>query len=250
MSRGSGRVPAEARQRATVDPLRPVVRRKLYEELVQRLRAYIEEAGLQPGDRLLSERELAARLDVSRNTLTQAIAVLEVQGFVQAKHGGGLYLVRGDLRVEPIEALLARQQRLPDILDAREALETKLAELAAQRRSAEDVAALDAALEFMAAEVAAGGLGEQGDLMFHRAVVAAAHSPVLAAFYDQLSRQIAETRLESLRQPMRPPRSLRQHHQIAKAIGLGDGKRAAAAARRHVEAVRKVRLLTWKPDVG
>lgn len=140
------------------------MRRKLYEELIERLRAYVREAGLVPGDRLPSERELAVRLGVSRNSLTQAIVVLEVQGFVRAKHGGGLYLMRDNLKVEPIEALLARRQRLPDILDAREALETKLAELAAQRRSAEDMVALDRALELMEAEMAAGGLGEQGDL--------------------------------------------------------------------------------------
>lgn len=231
-----------------VDSLRPVVRRKLYEELIDRLRAYVTEAGLKPGDRLPSERELAARLDVSRNSLTQAIAVLEVQGFVQARHGGGLYLVRDNLPVEPIEALLARQQRLPDVLDAREALETKLAELAARRHTAEDLLVFDKALEAMAADVTTGGLGDQGDQVFHRAVVAAAHSPVLAALYDQLAFQIAETRLESLRQPGRPPRSLRQHQQIAAAIRSGDPRRAASAARHHVETVRKVRLLTWQPD--
>lgn len=233
-----------------VDSLRPVVRRKLYEELIERLRAYVREVGLKPGDRLPSERELAARLGVSRNSLTQAIVVLEVQGFVQAKHGGGVYLVRDNLPVEPIEALLARQQRLPDVLDAREALETKLAELAARRHTADDLVVFDEALEAMAADVATGGLGEQDDQKFHRAVVAAAHSPVLAALYDQLAFQIAETRLESLRQPGRPPRSLHQHQQIAAAIRSGDPKRAASAARHHVETVSKVRLLTWQPDAG
>ena len=65
------------------EALRPVERPRLYEQLVHRLREYIEEAGLKTGDRLPSERELAERLGVSRNTLKQATVALEVQGLVE-----------------------------------------------------------------------------------------------------------------------------------------------------------------------
>jgi GntR family transcriptional regulator, transcriptional repressor for pyruvate dehydrogenase complex len=230
------------------DALRPVSRQRLYEHLVERLRAHVAEARLRTGDRLPPERELAERLGVSRASIKQAILVLEVQGLVEVRHGGGTYLRRDDLAVEPVDALLDRKRRLPDVLEAREALEVKLAELAAERRSDNDIAAMDAALAEMGRAVTAGELGDEGDRRFHESVAAAAHNPILVSFMRQIAPQVAESRVESLRQPGRPARSLAQHERIAAAIRAGDPRRAAAAMRRHVATVSKVRLLTWAPD--
>lgn len=133
------------------------------------------------------------------------------------------------------------------MLEAREALETKLAELAATRRTETDLTALRAALAHMAGEIASGGHGEEGDRLFHAAVTEAYHSPLLAEFMASLTDQITESRRESLRQPGRPDRSLAQHHAILDAIEAGEAKRAAAAMRRHVRTVAKVRLLEWEP---
>ncbi|MFI7384889.1 FadR/GntR family transcriptional regulator [Streptomyces sp. NPDC049813] len=234
------------------DALRPMTARpRLYEQVLDRLRTYVAEGGLRTGDRLPTERDLAARLGVSRASVKQAIVVLEVQGLVEARHGGGTYLMRDsldDVVVEPVESLVARKKRLPDVLEAREALETKLAELAAERRTDADLAALRAALDTMARDIAAGGLGIEGDRLFHAAVTAAAHSALLAEFMRQIDAPVAESRTESLRQPRRPGRSLAQHRAILGAIEAGQGRGAAAAMRRHVRSVAKVRLLEWDPD--
>lgn len=230
------------------DALRPMARPRLYEQVIERLREYVAHERLRAGDRLPAERDLAQRLGVSRASVKQAIVVLEVQGLVETRHGGGSYLLHDTLDVEPVEQLVARRQRLPDVLDAREAIETKLAELAAARRTAEDLDALEAALNHMRAEIDAGGHGTEGDRRFHAAVTAAARSTLLAEFMRSISEQIAESRAESLRQPGRPHRSLRQHQAIFDAISLGDPARAATAMRRHVRTVAKVRLLDWNPD--
>ncbi|MFE6488584.1 FadR/GntR family transcriptional regulator, partial [Streptomyces sp. NPDC057757] len=204
--------------------------------------------GLGAGDRLPPERDLAARLGVSRASVKQAIVVLEVQGLVEVRHGGGTYLVRDTLDAEPVEQLVDRRRRLPDVLDAREALETKLAALAAERRTDEDVAAIDSALAHMRAEITAGGHGVEGDRLFHAAVTAAGHSGILAEFMRSIAEQIAESRHESLRQPGRPARSLTQHRAIFDAIVAQQPGRAAAAMRRHVRTVARVRLLDWDPE--
>ncbi|TDC11346.1 FadR family transcriptional regulator [Streptomyces sp. 8K308] len=230
------------------EALRPMSRPRLYEQVVDRLRSYVGEAGLRAGDRLPAERDLAQRLGVSRASVKQAIVVLEVQGLVEVRHGGGTYLRRDSLDAEPVERLVERRRRLPDVLEAREALETKLAELAAERRTAEDLAALRAALDHMSEEIGAGGDGVEGDRRFHEAVTAAAHSGLLAEFMRSIAEQIAESRTESLRQPGRPARSLAQHRAILEAIESAHPKAAAAAMRRHVRTVAKVRLLTWEPD--
>ena len=122
------------------DALRPLNRPKLYEQVVVRLREHVAASDLDVGDRLPPERELAERLGVSRASVRQAIVVLEVQGLVEVRHGGGTYLRERVLDSEPVEELVARRRRLPDVLEAREARETKLAELAAQRRTDDDLA--------------------------------------------------------------------------------------------------------------
>ena len=229
------------------EALRPVSRQRLYEQVVEQLRLYVIEQGLRAGDRLPPERELAARLGVSRVSVKQAIVVLKVQGLVDTRHGGGTYLRQDSLHVEPVETLMERKRRLPDVLEAREALETKLAELAARRRTAEDLAEIDEALSQMRQQIDAGERGLEGDRRFHAAVTAAARSALLAQFMRSIAEQIAESRQESLRQPGRPLRSLGQHRRIADAIRAGDPRAAASAMRRHVRTVSRVRLLGWEP---
>ncbi len=222
--------------------LRPVERYPLYEQLVRRLLDHIEEAGLVPGQQLPSERELATRLGVSRTSVRQALVALEVQGVVGRRHGGGTFLVSPD-RDDTVAALRKRRQRLPDVLEAREALEVKIAELAAARRTDSDLAAITRALDRMADDIAAGGYGVQGDARFHAAVATAAHNQLLVDIMAHLSDLISETRIESLTQPGRPPRSLESHRRIADAIAARDGRKAASAMRAHVRLVGRVMLL-------
>jgi GntR family transcriptional repressor for pyruvate dehydrogenase complex len=231
-------------------PLRPLTRSRLYERVVERLRELIAERGLRAGDKLPAERELADRLGVSRASIRQAVVVLEVQGIVEVRHGGGTYLRRDRPDGESLDELVERRRRLPDVLDAREGLETKLAELAAQRRDEADLAEIEAALERMREQIAAGGRGEEGDRRFHAAVTAAARSGLLAEFMRTIESSITESRRESLRQPDRPPRSLAQHERIAAAIRAGDPDEARTAMRQHLATVRRVRLLQWEPPTN
>lgn len=231
------------------EALVPLARTPLYERLVERLRDYVREAGLRSGDRLPAERALAGQLGVSRATLKQAIVALEVQGLVEVRHGGGTFLRADDLRPAPLETVLDRRRRLPDILDAREALEVKLAELAAERRTDDDIQAIDEALGVMAGEVEAGGPGFDGDAAFHAAITRAAHSGLLARMMHDLAQDILETRTESLTQSGRPARSLAQHRAVAEAVRDMDAHGAGLAMRRHLRSVRDVKLLHWRPPV-
>lgn len=230
------------------DPLRPVTRPRLYEQLVGRLVAHIEESGLLPGQRLPTERDLARRLGVSRASVAQALVALEVQGVVSVRQGDGIYLVRRVDRRESVQELVKRRQQLPDILEAREAIEVKITALAAERRTEADLSAIEAALDLMEQEVAAGEHGFDGDMAFHSAVTTAAHNDVLAGLMELLATAIAETRRESLSQPGRPPKSLAGHRAIAEAIRVGDPKAATRAARKHIQLVANVALLRWGAD--
>lgn len=230
-----------------VSALTPIARKPLYERLVEHLRAYVAEAGLSAGSRLPSERELAERLGVSRASVRQAIVALEVQGMVEVRHGEGAFLRVGSLDLVPMSKLLELKRRLPDIIDAREALEVKLAELAAHRHDDADIERCKDALAMMASEIEDGDSGEEGDQAFHQSVVSAARSELLARMYQVILDDIATSRHESLSQVGRPEESLKQHQRIFEAIRDGDGSAAAAAMRRHLKSVGSVKLLSWSP---
>jgi GntR family transcriptional repressor for pyruvate dehydrogenase complex len=227
--------------------LSPVGRVPLYELLVQRLRDHVIEAGLKAGDKLPPERVLAEELGVSRASVRQAIVALEVQGLIEVRHGGGSFLRRDDLNPVPLAQVMDLQRRLPDILDTREALEVKLAELAAERHTDDDLVAINAALDLMADAIAHGRSGSDGDAAFHAAITAAARSPLLAEIMRQLAGDITVSRNESLAQVGRPSASLSQHRMIAAAIAHSDGKLARKSMRHHLKSVRDVKLLHWAP---
>jgi GntR family transcriptional repressor for pyruvate dehydrogenase complex len=246
---GEGAVGEDPQPLPVVRPLSRVERRPLYELLAERIREHADEADLRAGAKLPAERVLAEQLGVSRASLRQAIVALEVQGLVEVRHGGGTFLRRDGLQPAPLDEVLQRKRLLPDILDAREALEVKIAMLAAQRRSPTDLTRIEVALEAMGAAASAGGRVEQGDADFHGAVTTAAHSSVLARMMAELGPEIAVTREESLAQPGRPAQSLAQHRAIAAAIAAGEPQLAAEAMLTHLSSVRDVRLLSWTPPV-
>jgi GntR family transcriptional regulator, transcriptional repressor for pyruvate dehydrogenase complex len=220
-----------------------VTRPRLYEQVAQQILDWVRESGLQIGDRLPPERELATRLGVSRATVSQALVAMEVVGVVAVRHGDGAVLVESSGTSKVVEALRRHAQRLPDIIEARDALESKLAGLAAVRRTEEDLARIDAALAMMAADIEAGGRGVTGDEQFHAAVTTAGHSALLQRLMGEISDLVKETRIESLSQPDRPAESLAGHRRIAAAIRDRDAAGAAAAMSDHVERVSDVALL-------
>lgn len=226
-----------------VEQLRPVTRPRLYEVIVEQLCGYIADNEMTPGDRLPAERDLAAKLGVSRASLSQALVALEVQGVLSVRHGDGAILVRRPSEERAIKALREHADRIPDIIEAREALEVKLVSLAAARRSDAEMAAIDAAIEKMESEIDAGERGVVGDEMFHEAITAAAHSSLLAKLMHEISGLVKETRIESLSQEDRPRASLEGHRRIADAVRKQDPQEASQAMADHIRLVSDVALL-------
>ncbi|MGH7763445.1 MAG: FadR/GntR family transcriptional regulator [Candidatus Dormibacteraceae bacterium] len=234
----------------TSTALRPVERSRLYEDVGERLGELVRESGMGPGDQFPPERELAHRLRVSRTSVRQSFVVLQALGFVDVRHGEGVFLRRTRGFGESLTKLVERRRRLPDVLEAREAIEVKLAELAAARRTARDLASMRAALDRMMEEISEGGLGTEGDAGFHHAIALAARNEVLLHLVDAMAEVIHESRIESLSEPDRPSRSLAAHRRILAAIEAGTAGEAVEAMRTHLREVADVSLLRWQPEVS
>lgn len=138
MASRSSRAAEELAQPADDMLLRPVRRVNAFEETVERLLQLIKLGVAAPGDRLPAERELAARFEVSRVTLRQAIGALQDAGYVETRRGryGGTFVTG-----EQASALPGRRAggsfdaaQVHDALVFREVLECGAAAAAAQRR--------------------------------------------------------------------------------------------------------------------
>jgi GntR family transcriptional regulator, transcriptional repressor for pyruvate dehydrogenase complex len=228
--------------------LRPLERSRLYEEVGERLAEFVTESLMAPGDQFPAERDLAHRLGVSRTSVRQAFVVLQALGFVDIRHGEGAFLRRTRGFGDSLTKLLERRRRLPDVLEAREALEVKLAELAAAHRGQDDLKAMNAALTQMEKEIIAGGLGTEGDAAFHHAIALAARNQILLHLIEAMAEVIQESRVESLSEPGRPRRSLEAHRRILAAIQSRSTELAAEAMRQHLRVVADVSLLRWQPE--
>lgn len=203
-----------------------------------------------PGDQFPTERDLAHRLHVSRTSVRQSFVVLQALGFVDVRHGEGMFLRRTRGFGDSLTKLLERRRRLPDVLEAREALEVKLAELAGAHRSDRDLTAMKAALAQMGQEINAGGLGTEGDAAFHHAIALAARNEILLHLIDAMAEVIQESRVESLSEPGRPPLSLEAHGRILAAIESRNTQLAAEEMRLHLRVVADVSLLRWQPETS
>jgi len=206
-----------------------IPQRSLVDSVVEQLRSTIESGQWPVGQKLPAESALAARLSIDRNTLRQALGVLEHTGLLQSRHGDGTYVL---CRVDPTEALRRlRLTSLRDQLEMRIALETEAARLAAERRYTTDLDAMHAAL---IARSQAGSDVQQRilqDHRFHTAVITAAHNSALTALYTYFSEMVAETISQIERDSAFSGPSHAQHETLLACIERGDSAAAAETAR-------------------
>src|SRR3954452_15112730 len=175
-------------------PLRSTDRSSLVPQVIEQLRAQITSGEWAVGSRIPPEPDLAAALGVGRNTLREAVLALAHAGLLERRQGSGTYVV-GDTELTGAVARRVAAARIADVIEVRRALEVEAARLAAQRRTPEDMAALDAALVAREAAWAGGGATAfvEADVVLHMAVVAAAHNQVLAELYHDFREALRDS---------------------------------------------------------
>lgn len=212
-------------------------REPVYSTVQARLRDFIRDAELEPGDRLPPERELARRLEVSRTSLRQALTALRVEGLVDVRHGDGVYLLRSaDDVIPPIAfELRSAHPELPALGEVRNTLEALAAQAAATRRTDEDLAAMVSALRLMEQEINDGSPGLQGDREFHQCVLRAARNDVLTNLLAAISEGAERIANASLSRHGQPERSLAAHRLILDAIVVREAELARRLMYEHLQ---------------
>jgi DNA-binding FadR family transcriptional regulator len=214
---------------------RPVRSARASIEVAAQLRAAILSGAYRSGDRLPTERELVRQFGVSRVTVRDALRTLEAGGLIRVRIGGqgGPYVAHPDVAV--LSANLGNQLGLsgctfPELAEARLALETTAARLAAERAEPEDLAMLENALQ-EAPEVGSA----VASLDFHEAVAQASRNRALWMMFAA-TRALIQEAFDELhaRQPDMADSGWRAHHALLEAISARDGERAGRLMREHL----------------
>ncbi len=226
---------------ATSDLYRSVDRIGAREAVVRRIQDLIVANELAPGDPLPPERELAARLSVSRNVLREGLRILSQKGLVRVVAGRGAYVEAPTGRVvsESLALLLQlRQVSLLELCDTRLLIEPELASLAAQRSTPEDLATIDACLAELLRTRAEPQLHVAADLLFHDAIAAVARHSVYGAIVEAVRAPMSQSMLLGTQVPRAIDISDGHHRAIAAAIRAHDPQAAHAAMWGHIAYVQ------------
>lgn len=224
-------------------PIKRIKPKRISDQVFDQIRELIFKGKLKPGEKLMTERELAKAMDVSRTTIRDAIQRLTAMGLIVQRQGQGTFVKSYDDNLEsPLaKAIESQDTSIHDLLEVRMGLECNAASLAAQRADSSDIKALTQSLEEMRKEVSSGRLGTQGDISFHMAIAYAAKNPlhilIMRDFYDYLHHNIREN-LESLYAiPGNTQIIMKQHQNIVTAITKRNSEDAYKAMQTHIQFV-------------
>ena len=171
----------------TTQPLQPTQRSALVDQVITQLRNRITSGEWGVGEKIPTEPELVAALGVGRNTVREAVRALAHAGLLDSRQGSGTY-VRAASEMSGAVSRRVAAAGVREVFEVRRGLEHQAARLAAVRRTAEDLAAMDEALNIRDAAWSSGDLAAfvEADTAFHTLVVGAAHNALLDDLYDDL----------------------------------------------------------------
>lgn len=228
---------------------KPIKTKKIYEEIIDQVKSLIAEGILNPGDKLISEREMADRLKVGRSAVREAFRALEAMGVIEIRQGEGTFIkeVSTDSLAQTLALfLMTERDTTRELLELRKILEVEAAGLAAQRHTEEESRKMEEALEQMEKDIASGDLGQQADWHFHYAVAEASHNSLLVRLMDSIGdtirRVLRTARQELYRTPGTPQRLLGEHRAVFDAIRNSRDQEARRAMCEHLERVERALL--------
>jgi GntR family transcriptional regulator, transcriptional repressor for pyruvate dehydrogenase complex len=204
--------------------------------VARRLEQDLLDGTIAPGEKLPSERELAARFGVSRPLVREALRGLIEKGYIEVSPGRGAFArqVRARDAARPLDILLRRQRVTPrDIVEARMMVERDAAYLAAERATDDDLEALRRALAGFAS---ANGIIERAtwDVAFHALISRAARNPVIETMFGSIVGLTFELVVRSLGDPGVSREGVPYHDEILDALVHRDPARARRAVEGHL----------------
>ena len=208
-------------------------------EVLHQIRDLIQQTGLKPGMKLPPERILAARLNVGRPALREAIKALSILDVLESRRGDGTY-VRSLEAVCPadIPKITGPEPSFDmiELLEVRKMIEPRAAALAAARATDRQLRQIKQELVIQEAHQDDYALLELHDYRFHDAIITAAGNQMLKELAGMLAPQLMKSRQLTARTAY-SAKVLEQHRTIFEALRLGESELAEQAMREHLQSV-------------
>lgn len=226
----------------TAPAFEPVRIERAYRKVADALTARITSRELAEGDRLPSELELARQFGVHRSTVREAMRELESSGLLRRERGSKLMMVSRpgrDAVADGVSRAMALQDvTVRDVWESLTILEPPIAEVAARRRKAADLAALAALVERAGARDPQVAASQAAD--FFLALGAATHNPVLMLGHQPLLRLLAPSLCRMIDEvPQARARIGTAQRRILEALRAGDAAQAQVWTAKHIRDFRR-----------
>ena len=220
---------------------------KVNEEIARELQNRIRRREFRPGDQLPSERQLAGLFGASRGSVREALRALELSGVILSRQGGGNFVseMPPGASTQPLSQFLERQrEHLLDLSEARQMFEPRLAFLAAERATPQDIDVLRRALDDQERGLRENDMDAvfNADRQFHAAIADASRNQTFIMLHNYLSDLVAGGRREAVESSSRRTQSAIDHRAILDAISSGSAAGASNAMLQHLKNVETILL--------
>ncbi len=225
-----------------VRPSAPIVRRKLGQEVQERLLSDIRAGTYPVGTLLPSERELMAQLGVGRPAVREGLQALERMGLITIVHGEGARVkplsaesVISQISETAVHLLAGNSELLEHLKEVRLAFEVAMARAAAVRATEEDIAMLRSVLDAHRASLGDTVRFIETDLAFHRAIATVSGNPVYVAVSQALLQWLQNFYEDAVRAPSGSEQvTLEEHTRLFDCISRHDVEGVEKAVRDHL----------------
>jgi GntR family transcriptional repressor for pyruvate dehydrogenase complex len=221
--------------------------KKIYEEVSDELYEMIRSGILKPGEQLDSIQQLAENFQVGRPAIREALSALSSMGLIEIKQGEGTFVKTFDPAImnHPLSAaLLMDQDNIKHLLEVRKILESGTAEVAAKKRTEENLIELKDMLFNMDKVSDDEELSDKADISFHVAVANASQNELLITLMNHVSELMTEKmrdirRIALYSEEMTLKQLYQQHVRIYDAIVAQDEDGARSAMLFHLQSVEE-----------
>lgn len=224
-----------------------IIKRKLSDEVMDRLLIMIRSGQLMPGAPLPSERQFMEEYGVGRPAIREAMQALQRMGLIEIRHGERARVCKpslgnmiGQLSETMRHVLTNSSATLEHLKEVRATFEMEMARTAAKRNSADDISRLESVLRAQREAIGDGGRFLELDGSFHREIAAIGGNPIWVAVSEAMFSWLAHFHVSLVSVPGREDLTLTEHEQILTTIKDRDADGAAKAMADHLSRANRL----------
>jgi len=227
-----------------ITPFKPVQKNKRYFETVSsEIKKHIIEGVFKPGDKLPSEADLAQHFNVGRQTIREAMRLLELSGFIEVQKGGGGGAVVKNRVLNTVSHLLLdifqlEKITIEEITDVRLEVEKSVTVYAINNADEADLKALEDNIRAAKEKMAEGLPTTEENIQFHNLLARATKNQVFSIVVETLMAILHDyhTRIPTNKEVSR--KSIERHEELLEAVGRREKERAIQSLTGHLTEVK------------